>query len=164
MELQLAQTEDLSAVEGIFKNAINKMIQQNIFQWDEVYPNAGTLKNDITKKQMYKLIFDGAIASICVLNQEYDKEYRDGDWAYRGDNFVIVHRLCVNPEYQGRGFGTKTMVCVEEYAKNNGLQSIRLDTFSKNPAALKLYTSLGYKKTGEVNFRKGLFYLFEKVL
>lgn len=45
-----------------------------------------------------------------------------------------------------------------------GTYSLRLDAFSENPFALKLYRSLGYRETGTAVFRKGKFYLFEKNL
>jgi RimJ/RimL family protein N-acetyltransferase len=164
MEIQLAKIDDLNNIVKIFKTAIENMIKNDIFQWDEIYPNENVLINDIRKKQMYKVIIDNNIISIFVLNKEYDNEYSNGIWEYNGNNFMVLHRLCVNIEYQNKGFGTKTMIRTEEYLKNNGIESIRLDTFSKNKSALKLYEKLGYKKTGEANWRKGLFYLLEKVL
>ncbi|MDP4147194.1 MAG: GNAT family N-acetyltransferase, partial [Bacillota bacterium] len=39
-----------------------------------------------------------------------------------------------------------------------------LDVFSLNPFALKMYYKQGYIKVGEVNWRKGKFYLMEKKL
>jgi GNAT superfamily N-acetyltransferase len=164
MELQLAKIEDLNIIDKIFKKAIENMIRNNILQWDEVYPNENILENDITKNQMYKIIMGNNIISVFVLNKEYDKEYLDGNWEYNGNNFIVLHRLCVNIEYQNKGFGMKTMLHIEEYLRNNGTTSIRLDAFSKNQNALKLYNKLGYKKAGEANWRKGLFYLVEKLL
>jgi predicted GNAT family acetyltransferase len=37
-----------------------------------------------------------------------------------------------------------------------------LDAFSLNPFALRLYEKIGYVRVGEANWRKGLFYLYEK--
>jgi RimJ/RimL family protein N-acetyltransferase len=164
MEIQLAKIDDLNNIVRTFKNVIENMIKNNIFQWDEIYPNEDILENDIRKNQMYKIILDNNIISVFVLNKEYDKEYSNGIWEYNGNNFMFLHRFCINTEYQNKGFGTETMVCIEKYLKNIGIESIRLDTFSKNQAALKLYDKLGYKKTGEVNWRKGLFYFLEKKL
>jgi ribosomal protein S18 acetylase RimI-like enzyme len=56
------------------------------------------------------------------------------------------------------------MLYIEDYLKSKNINSIRLDAFSKNLIALRLYNKLGFKKVGEVNFRKGLFILFEKVI
>jgi hypothetical protein len=56
------------------------------------------------------------------------------------------------------------MIMIEELLRKEGIQSIRLDAFSLNPYALKMYGALGYQKVGETNWRKGLFYLLEKKL
>jgi ribosomal protein S18 acetylase RimI-like enzyme len=164
MELQLAKTEDLEDIDKLFSNAIKAMIKNNILQWDAIYPDKNILENDILKNQMYKMVSGNAIVSVFVLNKEYDEDYANGQWEYNADNFMVLHRFCVNTEYQNRGFGKKTMEHMEEYLKNNGVEAIRLDAFSKNPFSLSLYAKLGYKKTGEALWRKGLFYLFEKVL
>jgi ribosomal protein S18 acetylase RimI-like enzyme len=44
------------------------------------------------------------------------------------------------------------------------IDTVRLDAFSHNPAALKLYRRLNYCEVGFVDFRKGRFILFEKKL
>lgn len=43
-------------------------------------------------------------------------------------------------------------------------QAIRLDAFSQNLFVLKLYNNLGYARVGEVDWRKGRFYLLEKLI
>ena len=164
MILQLAELEDLDTVNSMLQDVINNMIGNNIFQWDEIYPNRNILNDDIIKKQLYKIMLNNEIISIFVLNNEYENEYLNGKWEYNGNNFMVLHRLFINIKYQDKGFGTKIMLYIENYLKNKDITSIRLDTFSKNAIALKLYNKLGYKKVGEVNWKKGLFYLFEKIL
>ncbi len=107
---------------------------------------------------------DNQLASIIVLNNEYDKEYEAAAWQYKDVSFLVVHRLCVNPVYQGKGVGRQTMLLVEEMLLSDGIESIRLDAYSLNPIAMNMYKKLGYLKVGEVMWRKGLFYLFEKKL
>lgn len=51
---------------------------------------------------------------------------------------------------------------IENNLREQGVSSIRLDAFTQNPYALKMYQSIVYHITGEVNFRKGRFYLMEK--
>ena len=54
------------------------------------------------------------------------------------------------------------MQLIEDILRTRGIETIRLDAFSLNPIALKMYEKLGYQRVGEVTWRKGLFYLFEK--
>lgn len=105
---------------------------------------------------------DSKIASIFVLDKEYDEEYNNMNWQYKDMSFFIIHRLCVNPKFQNQRIGTKTMLLIEELLRSEGIEAIRLDAFSLNPFALKMYEKLGYTKVGEVSWRKGLFYLYEK--
>ncbi len=111
---------------------------------------------------MYLGEIDDQIASVFVLNQDCDEEYKNGNWQYTGCSYYVVHRLCVNPVFQGKGVGSGTMLMIEKLLREKGIETIRLDAFSLNPAALRMYEKLGYKKVGEVIWRKGLFYLFEK--
>ena len=99
---------------------------------------------------------------IYVINKECDEEYSDGNWKYPDSSYSVIHRLCVNPKYQNQGIGKLTLQHIERQVKKQGSETIRLDVFSLNPYALKMYKKLGYSKTGEVHWRKGKFYLMEK--
>ena len=76
----------------------------------------------------------------------------------------MLHRLCVNPQLQGRDLARQAMARMEKTALEQGFDSVRLDVFSQNLHAQRLYERLGYRRTGEVRFRKGIFYLMEKKL
>lgn len=166
LKLRRAEIGDLNIIIDIFKNAIKAMNNNNINQWDEIYPNNTILEQDVLKNQMYVGIKDNVIVSAVVVNDEFDEEYKNGNWKYKNDNFAVVHRLCVNPIYQNKQIGKDTMIKIEELLKAEGIQSqsVRLDAFSQNPYALRMYENLGYLKVGEAKWRKGLFYLFEKKL
>ncbi|MCY6354811.1 GNAT family N-acetyltransferase [Clostridium sp. ZS2-4] len=164
MKIRKAELEDLNIIIEIFRNATNAMEDNNIHQWDEIYPTNTILEQDILKKQMYVGIKDDNIVSVVVVNNEFDDQYKNGNWEYHNERFVVLHRVCVNPIYQNQKIGKNTMVMIEDLLQKEEIQSIRLDAFSLNPYALKMYETLGYQKVGETNWRKGLFYLFEKKL
>lgn len=146
------------------QNAVSMMIQQNIFQWDEVYPNEEVFRQDIEKGQLTVGIMDEQIAVVYVLNQECEEEYKSGKWKYENGPFCVVHRLCVNPVFQNRGVGRAVMLHIEKEANAMGFRSIRLDAFTGNLFALKLYDKLGYEQAGYADWRKGRFYLLEKYI
>lgn len=164
MKIRKAELEDLNIIVDIFRNAINEMNDNNIPQWDEIYPTGEILKEDILKQEMYVGIKEDAIVSVLVVNDESDEQYKNGNWKYADEGFVVVHRLCVNPIYQNQKIGRATMTMIENILKKEMVESIRLDAFSLNPYALKMYEALGYQKVGETHWRKGLFYLLEKKL
>ena len=140
------------------------MNRNNISQWDEFYPDRELLQEDISKNQLYLGTTGGDIASIYVLNSECEEEYEDGDWQYPDATFGVIHRLCVNPKLQNRGVGRLTVEHIEQELKTQGVETIRLDAFTLNPFALKMYDKLGFAKVGTVDWRKGRFWLMEKKL
>lgn len=164
MEFKKAKQSDLIDIFEVYKATIKKMNDMGIHQWDEIYPTIDDIKQDIEKEEMYIGLIGDIIASAFVLNQTHDEGYANGNWQYNNLSYSVLHRLCVNPECQNKGVGTKTMKFIEDTLRNENIQTIRLDAFSQNPSALRLYEKLGYIKVGKINFRNGLFYLFEKRL
>ena len=153
---------DLGEVWDLVSRAIVHMTKQNILQWDELYPTKEDLQADIEMKQLYVGLNEGRLAVIYVLNQECEPEYAGGNWQYPELPFYIIHRLCVHPAYQHQGIAKQTLLHIEEELKDFHIHAIRLDVFSQNPFALKLYEGMGYTRTGHAQWRKGLFYLMEK--
>lgn len=156
--------EELPVIFDLFMQAIREMLSNKIYQWDEIYPTMDVLTTDLHNGELYVGKIDGVIAVVFVVNQEYDEEYNNGKWNDTGGDFRIVHRLCVHPDYQHRGLARRTMEYIEQTLHKQEITSIRLDAFSENPFALRLYNSLEYKKVGQANWRKGLFYLMEKMI
>lgn len=159
-----AKESDLNTIFEMFQSAIMDMEEKGIFQWDELYPDRDILKEDIQKGQLYVGFMENEPVAAYVLNRECDGEYANGRWNYEGDSYIVIHRLCVNPKYQNHGIGTCTMKYIEECARKKGKESVRLDAFTENPIAKKLYEGLGYQIVGFANFRKGRFFLMEKGL
>lgn len=150
-ELANSEIKDVKSTEGIL-------------EWvtiDEVFHRDMPLSASSCLKHYFD---EGKIVSVFVLNQECEEEYENGNWEHRESDFAVIHRLCVNPIFQNKKIGKKTMNIIEEMLRQKGIESVRLDAFSLNPYALKLYENLGYIKVGKVVWRKGQFYLFEKKL
>lgn len=164
LEFRRAGTDDLDALVALYGAAAQDMREKGIDQWDEYYPDQETLTEDVESGDMTLGLLDGALACAYVVNREYDPEYELGAWEHTEGDFCVLHRLCVNPEMQGRGLARQAMARMEKTALEQGFDSVRLDVFSQNLHAQRLYERLGYRRTGEVRFRKGIFYLMEKKL
>lgn len=165
MNYRLAAESDLDEICSLIKSAITEMDSHGIPQWDEIYPAREDFLNDIKANSLFagEICENGEkrIAVIYALNKDSDEEYKKASWSVDGD-YRVIHRLCVHPDFQNRGIAKETLLHIEKNLSKIGIQSIRLDVFSKNPFSLKLYEHSGYHKTGEANWRKGLFYLMEK--
>jgi ribosomal protein S18 acetylase RimI-like enzyme len=163
-ELRKADKQDQEKIVCLYLKAIADMIKSGVYQWDEIYPNEEVLTEDIDRGEMYVLTDGNFISACVVINEEQDISYLPASWHNTEGRFAVIHRLCVHPDFQGKGIGKKTMQLAQEMLKREGFLSIRLDTFSKNPIARRMYEHLGFSYVGEVTFRKGLFYLMEKAL
>ena len=164
MKFQHAEKANLEEIIQLYKNAIAKMDEQNIPQWDEVYPDCTILEDDINKNQMFVGKKNDKIAVCFVLNEECDEEYKNGKWICPDSHFCVIHRLCVSPDFQNQGIAGETMKHIEEVCRAQKYDSIRLDCFTKNPYSRRLYDKCGYTVTGYADWRKGRFELREKKL
>lgn len=156
--------EDLDEIFGFVKAAIEKMILQDIPQWDEIYPTRDDFAADIESGNLYVGELDGRLVCVYVLSKDCDEEYNNAQWKTDTDNFIVLHRIVVNPDFQNQGIGRLTMEHIIDSLMEQKVQSLRLDVFSLNPYSQRLYDKLGFVRTGQANWRKGLFYLMEKVL
>ena len=100
------------------------------------------------------------------INQKQDKEYLRINWEDVSDKFLVVHRLAVKKEYWNKGIGKLLMLFAENLTIQKGLSSIRLDTYSGNPKAMKFYKNLNYKQLGHIYLKEGKneYYCFEKII
>ncbi len=70
------------------------------------------------------------------------------------DDFTCeVKRMYIRPKHQGKGIGRSLMGEVLSTATKLQYKKIKLDTLGpKMPAAVKLYTSFGFRETAPYNF------------
>ena len=165
MKLQFrpAQANDLPEICALIRAATDAMARQGIFQWDELYPTDADFRRDLEMECLHVGAVDGRITVVYALNRECDPEYETGQWTCGGD-YLVLHRLCVHPALQRRGVARRTMARVESQAAAMGARSLRLDVFTQNPGALRLYIGCGFQQTGHADWRMGRFLLMEKAL
>lgn len=161
--IRTATQNDLPCLTRIVAQTISAMNAQGICQWDSHYPSTADLEADILQRSLYVITDGGIPHGLVALNDHQDPEYASLRWSHSGPS-LVVHRLPIAPSSQGKGLAGKLMDFTESYAESKGYASIRLDAFSENPAACRLYERRGYRHIGDVRFRMGLFRCYEKVL
>ena len=65
------------------------------------------------------------------------------------DNVAEVKRVFVRPDYRGRGIARAIMHELEQLARDRGFSEIWLETGLRQPAAVRLYESLGYTRIAD---------------
>ena len=165
--IKKAERSDLNQLLEITKSCAKHMIDKEIYQWNEFYPSKEVLQKDIELQQLYKLEIDHKIIGLIVLTEIEDIEYKDVKWLTKNHQNLYVHRLAVDPQFQGKGYAQKLMDFAENYALKNNFISIRLDTFSQNKRNQQFYKQQNYKQLGSIYFPKQSehpFYCFEKIV
>lgn len=142
------------------------MIENNIDQWDDTYPDKKTIKEDIKANTYYIFTEQNTILGGINIDQIQDSKYLDIKWKDTSNSFLTVHRLGVNKEAWGKGIGKTLMLFVETLVIKKDLKSIRLDTYSNNPKAIDFYKNLDYKQLGYIYLKpnKNEYYCFEKII
>src|SRR5437773_7706431 len=162
---RLAVERDLNPLCSLLQDCIDDMRAHGIDQWDDVYPSRATLLADIQSGTGYvAILFGSDLVGFLVLNEYQNPEYANVPWSINDVPTAVVHRLMVHPTHQPEGLARFLMRFVEDRAIMLGYSAIRLDAFTANPRALRLYQNLGYRDAGGVIFRKGPFRCFEKAL
>lgn len=164
LEFRKAYENEIDFITDFVDEAKVVMDAQGIFQWDEIYPTKEDFTCDWKNDSLYVGTNEGKIAVVFVLNRLYDDEYKTGNWEFPEKEYMVLHRLCVNPKFQNKGVGKAAMLYIEKLLKEQGIKAIRLDVFSQNPFSQKLYEKFGFKQTGIADWRKGRFYLMEKYI
>ncbi|MCH5290904.1 MAG: GNAT family N-acetyltransferase [Treponema sp.] len=159
-----ARTDDLDEVFMMVSAAIHAMAENGIFQWDSAYPAKDDFRSDILKNELHAGTIGGNIAVVYALNRECDEQYANGAWQYAGEDYLVLHRLCVSPDFQNMGVASRTLQHIEQESARKGIKAIRLDTFVENPFAVRLYEKNGYRTVGTARWSKGEFILLEKLL
>ena len=136
-------------------------------QWDSAYPNEQIFAQDIARSQLWVAEASrNAIAGVIALSSEQEPEYASVGWDL-AEPAIVLHRLAVDPAFQGNGIATLLMQQAEAVARERGIATLRVDTNTENPATQHLLPKLGYKFAGEItlSYRPGLrFFCYEKRL
>lgn len=164
MQYRIADTDDIEGICILIKNAIIEMESHGIFQWDDLYPVREDFLDDIEKNTLYLATEKNDIVALYAISGEADEEYDNAKWSCPRETSYVLHRFCVSPAYQNRGIGKIILKHIEDQIKDMGYESVRLDVFTENPFAQRLYLSDGFEVRGYADWRKGRFDLMEKKL
>lgn len=165
MQIREATNDDVAAVMSLITKVVPLMRASGNMQWDSNYPNPTVFERDIALHQLWLAEIDGTLAGVAAITTTQDPEYAEV-WD-TSEQAIVVHRLAVDPKFQGKGVAAELMQQAERLAHERLITTIRVDTNTNNMATQKLFPKLGYVLCGEISlaFREGLRFLcFEKRL
>ena len=73
--------------------------------------------------------------------------YADVSWPHEAppEEILLIHALCVHPDFGGRGYGGELVRFAQERAAETGTKLMRLDVLKGNLPAERLYPGCGFR-------------------
>lgn len=152
--IRRAKIPEIPDILNITKACAIFMIDKGIYQWNEEYPSSEAFEKDIERKELFVLEKAANVIGTVVISTLMDDEYVPVKWLTPNSDNVYIHRLSVAPKFQGKGYAQQLMDFAENFAKENGFISVRLDTFSQNRSNQKFYETRGYKRLEDIAYPK----------
>lgn len=167
MVFRKAEEADVINIMNIIKDAQNYFRDNGIDQWQNNYPNADTIYNDISNSNGYVLVENekivGTVAVVFTGEKTYDTIY-NGMWL-SNEKYAAIHRIAINSALKGRGLSAVIINNVEDMCKKRGIKSIKVDTHRDNSSMQSLLKKNGFQYCGIIYLEdKSERIAFEKVL
>jgi GNAT superfamily N-acetyltransferase len=155
--IRQGNTDDVASVMELVKRVVPVMRAAGNLQWDDSYPNAEVFLRDVELGQMWLAEIDGVIAGVAALTRDNEAEYAQVGWDL-AEPAIVVHRVAVDPAFQGKGIAKALMQQAEIVARERGIRVLHVDTSAQNQVTQRLFPKLGYTFSGEIGlgFRPGL--------
>ena len=134
--LRKYENYDYEFVYEVKKNAYKKYVEQCWGKWDDI-----DQKNRF--KESMEKTFDRTY--IIMFNDEKIGFYQG---QVVNERTYYIENICIIPEYQGKGIGSKLLK--EKLEENKG-RDIEIQYFKQNPVG-NLYKRLGFEPNGETEF------------
>lgn len=168
MEIVRCSSNDINRVSEFYDNVILWLDNNiNYPKWKyKIYPSIDSVKYNILNNNQYMVIDNNEIIGAFVLNDDPEGSYYKGKWSKDISKYMVIHGLCVDNNYYGKGIGSKIVNYCIDYGKRLGYLGVRLDIVPSNLPARNLYERLGFKYIGDYDLDRNIedipvFSLFE---
>ena len=163
--LKAMDQSDMEVVMSVIEETKKVFKHMGIDQWQNSYPNEGTILNDLKDKNGYTINVENKVIGYVAIQFEPDPNYNEikGAWSTTGV-YATIHRLAIDPNNRGKGYALKAMDSIETIILKKSVSTIRVDTGYDNEGMRNLLKKLGYSECGEVRVNDGLRIAYDKRL
>ncbi|KGL63568.1 GNAT family N-acetyltransferase [Polaribacter sp. Hel1_85] len=111
MKIRLSKIEDIPEIMIIINDAKTYLASLKIDQWQNGYPNAEQVENDINNGESYVVVNDEnqimATSMFTLRKEPTYKEVIDGNWVISEDDiYGVIHRMAIKKEHRKLGLAT----------------------------------------------------------
>ena len=155
--IRLAGVSDVDAIMNIVGQAQQALAELGIDQWQDGYPSRQAILDDIACNVGYVAVEGDVVigyAAIVLTGEEAYKQIDANEWNTSND-YVVVHRICVDGRVRRSGVAIRLMQHAASLAREHSFSAFRIDTHRGNIRMLAMLQKLGFKPTGIVHYDSG---------
>lgn len=136
--------EDLKTIFEFYDHAV--ALQKKVSDKHWLGFDLELVKKEIAEHRQYKILVNGEIGCVFMVTF-HDPQI----WKERGqDPSIYIHRIVTHPDFRGYGFVQLITEWAINYAKNNQLNFVRLDTWADNEKLVGYYKGFGFNDAGTI--------------
>lgn len=92
MNIDQATNEDKDEIFALLLRCKNRLIEQEIYQWDSEYPSIDYINCDISKGSLRKLSINGKIAGVISFDDFQESQYSSVNWRLTTNPVIVIQR------------------------------------------------------------------------
>lgn len=160
--LRKAKSEETNIAFDLLKLAAKTLAKKNVEQW-QYWNNPPVekikwIEEGFSKGEFFIIENDGEEIMGMVRILEKDLFY----WGERNDKALYVHSLVIHQDFSGNKLGNRVLKKIENDAKENKFDLLRLDCDSTNTKLCEYYTKQGFLIVGNKKLPFSTNNLFQK--
>lgn len=155
---------DLEDIMSLIRLCTAENRRKKVATWDEHYPTRELIESDVNRGYVNIAHLDERlIGCVTITPDEKDEVLASADLPWRGDpdSSVMICRLAILPELQGRGLGGYLFDQALLEAIQEGYTAIRLEVLSSELRLKRFYGSRGFLQLGSIVYDREPYDVFE---
>ena len=156
--IRRAHIDDIERILSIVRSAQLSLHELGIDQWQDGYPSQEVIEEDITNGVGWVITDDDNLilgySAIVLTGEEAYRQIEPSEW-HTPEEYVVVHRICVDSALHRQGTATALMRHAAAMARNESIKGFRIDTHRGNIRMLALLERLGFSYCGIVTYDSG---------
>jgi len=162
--LKHAHPTQIQTAFDLLKSASKTLQNKGVKQWDywqnPPIEKINWVKEGFADNEFYFIENDDNTVIGMVRILEEDLTY----WGKMNDNAKYVHSLIVDEKFSGNDIGSKVLIKIEQEAKTDNFDFLRLDCDASNDKLCAYYESQGFVNVGQKKLPLGVYNLYQKRL
>ena len=155
--IKLADEKDIFGIYSCIKDAKKMLKESGSDQWQDTdgYPSMDTIKEYVSKREMYVNVINNEIAGCIALCSGIDKSYTeiDGEWL-NDEPYYTLHLMAVKANHYRKGVAKELIEEMKKIALKDHIYNLKVDTKKENIPMSSLLLKLGFVKTGVIDIKR----------